>query len=125
MTVILVGCAVPIGREYPKSVHLVSSDTINAQRIVETVVCITEGFRRTPQSIRHNHQASQEIILNGYRIEMRGTLGGTLMLSADIMKDGSAKLYSSIYGPGSILGIEDQKMAAIREYQKCVKNAVV
>lgn len=125
MTSILLACASePIGRDNPRSVQVVSSDTINVRRVVELVACITEGFKRPPQTIWHNHQTVQEIILNGYRIEMRGTLGGTLMLSADILNDGTVKLYTSIFGQGSLLGIEEQKMSAIFEYKKCVKDAL-
>ena len=125
ITTILAACASePIGRDNPRSVQVVSSDTINVRRVVELVACITEGFKKSPQTIWHNHQTSQEIIVNGYRIEMRGTEGGTLMLSADIFNDGNVKLYTSIYGPGSLLGIEDQKKSAIFEYKKCVKDAL-
>ena len=123
MTLMLAACASEkIGRENPSSIQLVSADFINTRRIMEAVVCITEGFKRPPQTIWHNHQTFQEIILNGYRIEMRGTLGGTIMLSADVMHDGTVKLYSSIYGQGALIDIDGQKQAGILEYKKCVNS---
>ena len=126
LAAILAACSSePIGRDNPNSVNIVSSDAFNAGRIVKVVACITDGFKRIPQTVWHNHLTSQEIIEGGYRIEMRGTLGGTLMLSVDVLNSGTAKLYSSTFGTPTTntLGIFSQKEAAIAEYTKCLSGA--
>ncbi len=84
LTLILASCSsAPVGRHNPDSVRAVSTDVFKKQHYIETTACITEGFKRIPQSVWHNHITTQQVIPNGYRIEVNGALGGTLMLSAN------------------------------------------
>ena len=121
---LLTACASPdISRDHPESIKLRASGNVKPEAALDLVVCITEGFQKIPQSGWHNHLTTQQVIAKGHRIELRGTLGGILMTSADVMQNGSAVVYITIYGDGAaITKIKEQGNDGVKVFQGCLQK---
>lgn len=120
----LTACASPdISRDHPESIELRASGNVKPEAAWDLVACITEGFQKIPQSVWHNHLTTQQVIAKGHRIELRGSLGGILMASADVIQNGSAVVYTTIYGDGAaIIKIQKQGSDGVKVFKGCLQK---
>src|SRR5262245_45081828 len=103
------GCMTPVSRQNPADWETVQTGYISPTQVQSFTDCLMDGFGKA-HVVSGNYPVRQERRTDGYRVETQAG-ANYILVSADIMFDGSVALYESRIFPATWNDLSGERAA--------------